>query len=93
MLQRKKECLICKTTLNLQCHHVYEGTYRKASDRYGLTVWLCMKHHTGEEGIHHNSKLDRQLKAKAQKAFEKKYGHELFMRTFGINYIKEQNNG
>ena len=87
MLQKNKECLICKTTQNLQCHHVFEGAYRQASDRYGLTVWLCMKHHTGDEGIHFNTKLDRQLKAKTQKAFEDKYGHDEFMKIFKKNYI------
>lgn len=91
MLQKRKECLICKTPHNLHEHHVFEGCYRQASEKYGLTVWLCFKHHTGDEGIHFNTKLDRQLKAKAQKAFEQIYGHEKFMQIFKKNYIGDNN--
>ena len=88
MLQKRKECLICKTPFDLHLHHVFEGNRRKASDKYGMTVWLCFKHHVGGEGIHHNTKLDRQLKAKAQKAFEDVYGHDKFMEVFKKNYIE-----
>ncbi len=87
MLQKEKQCLICKTTIGLHEHHVFDGSRRKASDKYGLTVWLCAKHHTGDEGVHQNEKLNLQLKRKVQAAFEKKYGHERFMEIFHKSYL------
>lgn len=60
------------------------------SDKYGLTVRLCRKCH---EGIH-NADNDSQykeaelyLKRIAQKKFEEKYSHELWVKEFGRNYL------
>lgn len=86
ILQNDKECLICKSPY-VECHHVFEGSRRQKSDKYGLTVWLCRAHHTGTYGVHFNTNLERKLKVFAQKEFEKKYGHDFFMREFGKNYL------
>ena len=87
ILQTKRECLICKTTLNLQEHHVFEGRNRQNSEKWGMKVWLCMNHHTGDEGIHLDEKKNKRLKAAAQRVFEAKYGHDQFMKVFRRNYL------
>lgn len=89
ILQSRKECYMCRTTLNLAKHHVFYGTAnRKLSEKYGLTIWLCPEHHNmSDKGIHFNKPLDLQIKQIAQREFEDTYGHEEFMRIFGRNYI------
>ena len=67
ILQETKMCLICGTTKNLHNHHVYGGVaHRKISDKYGLTIYLCMDHHTGNNGIHRDYNLDLEIKKKCQ---------------------------
>lgn len=87
VLQDEKRCLICGTTLNLENHHVFFGSDRKASDRAGLTVWVCADHHRGPCGVHHDPNLDRQIKRWAQKKFEAQNGHDAFMALIGRNYL------
>lgn len=80
-------CFICGTTQSIQEHHVFFGTAnRKQSDKYRMTVPLCMKCHTGPAGVHHNKELDLRIKQLAQIEFEKNYSFEEFMRIFGKNY-------
>jgi hypothetical protein len=92
ILQKTKRCLVCHTEQNLHLHHVYEGTgRRKISDKYGLTVWLCAKHHNmSDEGVHFNRELDLALKQAAQKKAMAHYGWdvEAFIKIFGKNYIE-----
>jgi hypothetical protein len=42
----KAHCFLCGRNASaeyfgLDCHHVFFGPNRKASDKYGLTVYLC----------------------------------------------------
>lgn len=85
----KKECYLCGSTQNLECHHLMHGTgWRKLADKYGLKVWLCAYHHRdNKHGVHGNRELDLKLKRKAQEVFEAKHGHEKFMKIFGRNYL------
>lgn len=91
ILQTQKHCLICHTEQNLHLHHCFEGTgRRKISDKYGVTVWLCAKHHNmSDEGVHFNRKLDIKVKQWAQKKTMKHYGwsKEEFIKIFGKNYL------
>lgn len=89
ILQKEKECWACHTRFNLHEHHVIYGTAnRKKSEKYGLKVWLCVHHHTGNAGVHNgNKQLDLELHQLAQRKFEEKYGHELFMNTFHKNWL------
>lgn len=88
ILQTERECIVCKTTLNLHRHHVFEGINRHFSELFGLTVYLCARHHNmSNEGVHFNKKLDLALKRFAQRIFEKLYSHEKFMSVFGKNYL------
>jgi hypothetical protein len=88
IVQQNKECYICGTTQNLQLHHIFFGTYRrKKSDEYGLTVWLCRDHHTGQSGVHPNRKLQEWLFIIGQTKFEELHGHKKFMEVFKKNYL------
>lgn len=74
--------------INLEEHHAIEGNPgRKLSEHYGLKVYLCIPHHrTSQEAVHKNLQNRRLIEKAAQKAFEKKYSHELWMEVFGRNY-------
>lgn len=88
ILQEKKECFVCRTTQDLQLHHVLYGTSnRKQADKYGLTVWLCLRHHTGDRGVHFDNGLDLKLKEMAQAKFEETHTREEFIKIFGRNYL------
>ena len=89
VIQSEKECYICGTNYNLQSHHCIYGTSnRKQSEKYGLKVWLCQEHHTGNMGVHFNKTIDLQLKRTAQKYFEEHYGsREEFRNIFGRSYL------
>lgn len=73
----------------LEEHHVMEGTAnRKLSEHYGLKVYLDPEHHRlSQESPHRNAEINERLHVEAQKAFEKKYSHEEWMKVFGRNYI------
>lgn len=78
----------------LEEHHVFEGANRKKSEHYGLKVYLCRRHHTGDItgdscAVHSPSKNDYgvRLKQIAQRKFEETYDHEVFMREFGRNWL------
>jgi hypothetical protein len=88
VLQEEKVCIICGTTWSLEEHHIFRTPYRNKSEKYGLKVWLCHNHHTGNEGVHNgNVVIDKRLKQMAQKKFEEKFGREKFIREFGRNYL------
>ena len=88
ILQENRECYFCGARVGLECHHIFAGhANRKISEKYGLKVWLCHRHHTGTDGAQYDSDLNLQLKAEAQKAFEKLHGHEEWMRLIRKNYI------
>lgn len=88
VLQSRKECFICGTTENLEDHHVFYGhKNRNVSEKYGMKVWLCNRHHTGTEGIHKLTARDLELKKFAQMKFEKLYPDKDFGEEFGRNYL------
>lgn len=89
IIQKVKRCAVCHTTLDLHEHHIFAGADRNNSERYGLTVWLCARHHNmSSEGVHNNTALDRKLKAIAQKRAMKHYGwtKEEFIEIFRRSY-------
>lgn len=82
-----EHCFVCQCEGNLQEHHVFFGTAnRKQSDKYRMTVPLCMKCHTGPNGVHHNNELDLRIRQLAQIEFEKNFSFEEFMKVFGKNF-------
>lgn len=93
IIQDEKECYICRNTLGLECHHIIYGRgLRPLSDKYGLTVWLCARHHRGDINgnqfaVHFNKVFDQKLKQTAQKAFMAKWPDKDFRAIFGKNFL------
>lgn len=91
IIQSEKECYVCGTTQWLEEHHIFEGTAnRKLSEKYGLKIWLCHRHHNEvPDGIHFDEQMRERIKQKAQKIFMQKKGKtiEEFIQIFGKNYL------
>ena len=88
ILQSEKECWFCGAQSGLEEHHIFAGVAnRKISEKYGLKVWLCHRHHTGDGGAQYNSELGDQLKRVAQEKFEALHGHGMWMQLIRKNYL------
>lgn len=90
IIQEEKCCYFCGRVLDLQRHHVFFGTAnRRLSEEDGLTVYLCIEHHTGNNGVHHNKDLDDLLKRVGEKAYMRYYKKtkEDFIARYGKNYL------
>lgn len=86
IIQDEKECFACHTTLNLHKHHIYGAANRKRSDKLGLWVWLCARHHNmSDEGVHFNKQFDLELKKLAQEIYSQE--HNDFMEQIGRSYL------
>lgn len=88
IIQQEKECLVCKQPY-VEDHHIFYGTgKRQLSEKYGLKVWLCYRHHRDHRtGVHHCKELDLKIKRMAQKKFELTHTRAEFLKIFGINYL------
>ena len=96
IIQKEKECFICRvnydveTTTGLQEHHIFEGTgRRKQSEKYGLKVYLCHRHHVSDPkyAVHYQKQLDLELKQLAQRKFEETHTREEFIEHFIQSYL------
>ena len=88
IMQNDKVCYLCPRAFQLERHHVLGGTAnRRLSEEYGLWVWLCHDHHTGDGGAQYERDLNLLLKQRAQKAFENIHGHDKWMEVFRKNYL------
>lgn len=88
IIQEDKKCYFCGNTLDLHSHHIFEGTAnRKNSEKYGLKVWLCSKHHNmSNDSVHFNPVYMKLLKTIGQLYFEKTYDED-FIKIFRRNYL------
>ena len=86
-------CFICKRHKDtiysgLDRHHIFYGAYRKSSEKYALTVYICHdKCHLN--GVHKNHELDLRLKQYTQRKAMKYYNWSIddFRKIFGKNYL------
>lgn len=89
IMSKDRRCYICGSSW-VELHHIYAGAFRKKSDKYGCTVYLCPYHHRLQGGVGYNNpikEIDQFLRKECQKQFEEIYGHELFMKVFRRNYL------
>ena len=93
-IQEPGECFLCKQEGKrirhtvLHTHHIFGGSNRKKSEKYGLTVRLCPECHIlGKHSVHLNSKTMTSLKETGQEAFEAVYPDLDFRTVFGKNYL------
>ena len=88
IMQTEKQCWYCGRKTCLERHHVMSGTAnRKLAEKYGIWIWCCHDDHVGIDGVQYDRQKNLDLKAQAQMAFEEKYGHDAWMKTFYKNYI------
>lgn len=92
-----KECFLCGangTRDPLDTHHIFGGSNRKKSDKYGLVVHLC--HHKchifGKNAVHNNPEIRQQLHEYGQRKVMAEQGWTVdeFRWEFGKNYIDEE---
>lgn len=89
-------CYLCAALHNdytyklTQEHHVMFGSgQRELSEKYGLTVQLCMEHHKeGPEAAHNNQAIRELLCRDAQEAFMMEYPELEWMEIFKKNYLE-----
>ena len=96
ILQREhSRCWLCGrrgTSVDpLDCHHVFFGPFRDASERYGLKVYLhhAKCHIFGKDAVHMNAKVCRSMQEEAQSIAMEFYGWTVddFIMIFGRNYL------
>lgn len=88
ILQNERECWFCGSRIGLEEHHIFAGTAnRRISEQYGLKVYLCHRHHTGDRGAQYDKDMNILLKQEAQKAFERLHGHDEWMQLIRKNYL------
>lgn len=82
-------CFFCGGMQGLEEHHIFGGAAnRKLSEKYGLKITCCKKHHTDpKEGVQYNREMNQSTKRLAQIAFEGRWTHDLWMETFKKNYL------
>lgn len=79
-----KVCYICKQKKKDDLNEVFGGSNRQISMKYGLVIPVCRTCHI-EYDL--NKELRQKYQIEAQKIFEEKYSHELFMAEFKKNYL------
>lgn len=74
----------------LEKHHIFGGSNRKWSEKYGLWVWLTHdEHNEPPKGVHFNREVRRELQKQGQLAFMTAYPELDFVTIFGRNYLDE----
>lgn len=92
-----RRCFLCMLLENdyrihsyLEEHHVLFGNMRRISNRYGLKVNLCLRHHReGPEAVHNNKENAEILMKMAQQVFMEKYPELDWMEIVGKNYLED----
>jgi len=96
----EQRCFLCGRNGNgdtLEIHHVFPGSLRKKSEKYGLVVLLCGKrcHRLGKKSAHKCEETALMLKRWAQRKAMEENGWTMadWHREFGKNYLEEENDG
>ena len=85
-------CALCGKWAALERHHIYAGTRRDISERYGAVIFLCHNcHNEPPLGVHHDAEIRKQLQKNEQKRLMRLYhwSVEDFMSRFGKNYLED----
>lgn len=94
---KERCCWLCGRNGNgdaLEKHHIFGGSLRGMSDRYGLTVYLCGDrcHRNGPEAAHRSGETMEKLHRYGQLRVMKEQGWstEEFIKHFGKSFTDEQ---
>ena len=84
----KGVCYICKKQTPTHRHHIYGGANRPHSEKYNLVVDLCPDCHlNGSKAVHKDKNTMEKLHRAGQRAFERVYTRQEFVKIFGKNYL------
>ena len=82
-----EKCFLCGSYYHIEKHHIFGGSNRKFSEKYGLYVPLChWCHNEPPNGAHFNKEVMDELHRLGQEGFEEHYPELDFMKIFGRNY-------
>lgn len=71
---------------------MYGTANRQQSEKYGLWVWLCVKHHNEDHGlyaVHYNKEVNLRLRRDAERIFLQTHTFNEWMDVFKINYLDD----
>ena len=96
IMQTEKVCYISGREDWLELHHIFGGSNRKNSTKYGLVVWLNHYYHNEPKcpenlyfgSPHHDKEVMLWLRQQGQKKFEETHTREEFIQIFGKNYLE-----
>ena len=96
-MEESVRCYLCGrngSADRLDKHHVFGGSNRKKSEKYGAVVYLC--HHDchifGPDAVHNNIESNRRIQREFQERIMQKHGWDIdrWIREFGRNYKEEE---
>lgn len=92
-----RECYLCGRNGNgdrLEAHHIFGGSNRKHSEKYGLVVWLCGErcHRNGKNAVHRNVETQEMLHQYGQRKWMRENNGSIddFRQIFGKNYLEDE---
>lgn len=86
------KCFICGRECRTERHHIFGGSNRKKSEKYGLVVDLCHDcHNEPPNGVHFNKDTMQALHEYGQRKAmrEQNWTKQDFMREFHANYLED----
>lgn len=82
---RSEGCWVCGSPY-VEEHHIFGGANRKNSEKYGLKIYLCHRHHNEPStGVHFVPEFRAEIQKMGQEAYELVYGDN-FKEVFGKDY-------
>ena len=89
IVSNERKCFICGAVNGLHRHHVYGGSRRQLSERFGCWCYLCGWHHNlSNSGVHADRQFDLKLKRLTQERWEETNGNrDAFIAVFGRSYL------
>ena len=80
-------CYLCGKYGNTEVHHIFGGSVRQTSDKYGLIVHLCPTCHNKLHGKYGDN-TKQMLHIIGQQAYEEQIGNrETFIEEFIRSYL------
>ena len=93
-MAENKRCFLCGRNGNddpLEEHHIFQGSNRDKSTKYGLTVYLCGNrcHREGKKSVHKCRETRDELMRYGQEKVMREQGWDVdkFIEVFGKNYL------
>ena len=88
------KCFLCGRNGNcdrLERHHIFGGSNRDKSEKYGLVVWLCGErcHRNGKNAVHRSAITAQRIHEYGQLKWMREQGktEDDFRKEFGRSYL------